>query len=80
MGRCFARAALIAGISLVELHSPNGQRIEINPSQVSSVRQPVDIGGHQWGKGTHCILVMGNGGFIAVTERCEDVRSKLQAN
>lgn len=69
---------LIAGIALVELHTPNGRLIEINPAEVSSLRTPLDIGGHHHlAPGTHCVIVMSNGGFIAVAEDCADVERKL---
>lgn len=64
-------------MTLVELHGPTGQRLELNPAEVSSLREPIDIKGH-WARGTHCIVVMANGGFIAVTEDCDTVKQKLQ--
>lgn len=66
-------------IALVELHGPSGQPLEINPNEVSSVRQPLDPlhPRQHWAKGTHCILVMGNGGMNAVAEDCATVMQKL---
>jgi len=66
----------IAAVALVELHAPSGQVIAINPSQVSSLRAPLDVSGH-WGKGTRCVVVMSNGGFNAVVEDCATVERML---
>jgi len=64
-------------LALIELHGPTGQLLEINPAAVSSVRQPIDVSGH-WAKGTRCILVMTNGGYISVSEDCPTVVDKLK--
>lgn len=70
---------LCAGLVLVlvELHGPSGQIVEINPAEVSSVRQPLDVRGH-WMQGTKCIIVMSNGGYIATSEDCPTVTQKLK--
>lgn len=76
------RLASLLAISLVELHGPTGQLIEINPAEVSSLRTPLDsnftTSQRHWAKGAHCIIVMSNGGFIAVAEECATVRDKLK--
>jgi len=68
---------LIFALTLVEFHAPSGQRVEINPAEVSSLREPIDIKGH-WGKGTHCVIVMTNGRFNGVAESCAVAEQKLQ--
>jgi len=68
---------LILALVLVEFHGPSGQRLEINPAEVSSLREPIDIRGHL-APGTHCVIVMGNGGLIAVAEDCAAAEQKLQ--
>jgi uncharacterized protein YlzI (FlbEa/FlbD family) len=68
----------LAGITLVELHAPNGHPVEINPAEVSSLREPVDEATHHWFPGTRCIIVMSNGRFYAVAENCEAVKEKLE--
>jgi hypothetical protein len=65
-------------LTLIELHGPTGQVLEINPALVSSLRQPIDTQRQHWGQGTHCVVVMSNGGFIAVAEDCPTVLDKLQ--
>jgi hypothetical protein len=70
---------LLAAITLVELHGPTGQRIEINAAEISSLREPADISRdhYHWAKGTRCIIVMSNGRYIAVVEDCMTVAEKL---
>jgi len=72
--------ALILALVFVELHGPTGQVLEINPAEVSSLREPLDesVGRHHWGRGTHCVVVMANGGFNAVAEDCATVLKKLE--
>jgi hypothetical protein len=66
-------------VVLIELTLPTGKHhIEINPAEISSVRQPADVNGH-WAKGTNCIIVMTNGRFNAVIETCETVLMKIGA-
>jgi hypothetical protein len=67
-----------AGVTLVELHAPGGQPLEINPTAVSSVRAPIDFHRH-WGRGTQCVLVMTNGRVNAVIEDCATVMHRLQS-
>jgi hypothetical protein len=63
----------------VELHGPTGQVLEINPAEVSSLRQPLDaaLGHRHWTAGTKCIVVMTNGGVVAVAEDCPTVVQKM---
>lgn len=74
MGLC----ALLALVFL-ELHGPTGQVLELNPAEISSLREPLDLtlGHRHWVKGTNCVVVMTNGGFIGVTEDCSTVVHKL---
>jgi hypothetical protein len=62
-------------LSLIALHAPNGQLIEINPDHVSSLRSISDLAvkGKHFPPATHCIIVMTNGNFNAVAETCEQV-------
>jgi hypothetical protein len=69
----------IAFVALVGLHTPNGHVFEINPAEISSAREPLDLGrGRHWADGTHCVLVMTNGRFNAVAETCAEVESKME--
>jgi hypothetical protein len=62
---------LMAGLSLIMLHGPGGQYLEINSEQISSVRIPRS--NDHFPKGTRCILTMTNGKLNAVMETCEMV-------
>ena len=69
----------IAFVALVGLHTPNGHVFEINPAEISSAREPRDVGGGQhWANGTHCVLIMTNGRFNAVAETCVEVESMIE--
>jgi len=52
--------------------------LEVNPAEISSLRQPLDIANHHWARGTKCIVVMTNGTFIATSEDCPTVVNKVQ--
>jgi len=71
------KLAILAAVVLVELHGPNGQPLDINPAEVSSLRPPADALG-RWAKGTRCVVVMSNGRFNAVAEDCETAVQKLE--
>ena len=71
-------ASLVSiGVTLVELHGPGGQVLIVNPAEVSSLRQPLDIHQQHWPRGTHCIVVMANAGSLAVSEDCHTVQHLL---
>jgi hypothetical protein len=63
-------------ISLIELHGPNGQRVEVNPAQVSSVRVPRIV--DHFAPGTKCVVFMTDGKFATVTDDCDSVEKKLE--
>jgi hypothetical protein len=69
---------LIAAYALVELHGPTGQRIFVNPTMITTIREPLETG--HFAKGTHCLVYLSNRNFIAVREHCDIVRIKLQDN
>ena len=68
---------VVAVISLIQLTAPTGRQVYINPSEISSIREPVDVAGH-WPSGVKCVVLMGNGRFNAVAEGCDEVRRKLR--
>jgi hypothetical protein len=71
------RAAVLA-LTLVELHSPLGGHVFVNPAEVVTVREPRAGSEGHFARGTHCLLIMANGNLFGVTERCDEVRQKLQ--
>jgi hypothetical protein len=68
--RAWASAVVTAGVALVELHTPAGTTVDINPAEVSSLRQPLELQSQHWARGTRCVIVMSNSRYIAVTEDC----------
>jgi hypothetical protein len=66
---------ILVALLLVHLIGPGGQRIDVNPARVTSVREPIGTG--HWTKGTNCVLVMSNNRVIALREECATVRVKL---
>lgn len=66
-----------AQLSFVELHGPDRQIIFVNPQEVTSIREPRNYPGH-FAKGTRCLLFVSNGNFIAVTDPCDFVRTRLE--
>jgi len=61
-------------VVLITLHGPNGQEIDINPHEVSSVREPSAGAEGHFPKGTRCLVTMNNSRINAVIEDCETVR------
>jgi hypothetical protein len=65
-------------LHLLLVHAPDGQVIEINPHEISSIREPRNTEGQHWQKDVHCILSMTNGKFIAVVEDCNTVTERFE--
>jgi len=68
---------IIPIVMLITLHGPGGQELDINPHEVSSIREPAAPEGH-FPRGTRCIVIMSNSRINAVHEDCETVRSLLE--
>jgi hypothetical protein len=69
---------MLVAILLVQLTGPDGkQRIDINPAEVTSIREPSASAEGHFARGTKCIVVMTSGKFVAVHESCTKVRKKL---
>jgi len=75
--RFLPAAALLVGLTLIDLHGPGGQLIGINPEEVTSVREP--MAKDHFARGVRCLVYLSNGNFITVTETCITVRKKLIA-
>ena len=72
--------AIMFVLALVQFTGPTGQRIDVNPAEVSSIRDPAGMREGHWTKGTNCIIVTADGGFIAVKEDCTATRQKLKSD
>ena len=68
---------LWALLHLIQLHGPDGQTIDINPNEVSSLRAPRKTEDH-FPKGTACVVIMTNGRINLVVEDCETIRNEIE--
>ena len=67
-------------VVFLELHGPNGQIVEINPGEISSLRVPQAGSEHHFAKGTHCLVQMTNSNINAVVETCGAVLQMIEEN
>jgi len=68
----------IVAILFIELHAPDGQKIDINPAEVNTVREPREGAEGHFAKGVKCLVTMTDGKFIAVIEPCDAVVRYLE--
>jgi len=64
----------------LELHGPDGQTIDVNPDQITSLRMPQASAGDHFPKGTKCVIKMTNGSINAVVETCQSILQVLKEN
>ena len=62
----------------LSLHGPGGQEIDVNPLEITSVREPQEGSEGHFPKGTRCILKMTNGTSNFVVESCPEVRRLVE--
>ena len=67
---------LVTDIELAELHGPTGQRIYVNPAEVTSIIPPQKAG--HFAKGTQCVIYLSSRNFIPVGETCDEARKLLE--
>jgi hypothetical protein len=65
--------AELFALSLIALHGPGGHEIDINPNEVSSIRDTSIVTEGHFSKDIKCLLFMTNGKVIGVTESCKEV-------
>ena len=63
-------------LDLAHFTGPDGQLIEINPTEVVSVRAPGTIQAHVH-PDTRCLVFTSDGKFVGVKEECADVEQRL---
>jgi hypothetical protein len=66
---------VLLALALIQFTGPTGHRIDVNPAEVSSVREIAEP--KYWGPGVHCVLVMVGNKFIGVHETCAVARKAL---
>jgi len=65
----------LAAVVLIQVTGPDGQRIDLNPSQIVSLREP-RVSEHV-AAGTRCIIHTTGGKFIATVNECEEILRRL---
>jgi hypothetical protein len=63
-------------MALITLSGPDGQTIELNPAEVTTLRTPRGID-HQ-SREIHCIVFTADGKFIGVKQTCRSVEDLLR--
>ena len=64
-------------MALIQLTGPGGQHIEVNPAEVSSLREPRGVHSGHFAAGTRCIVIMANGNLISAGETCAEISQRL---
>jgi len=67
----------IVAIALVELHGLSGQKIDINPAEVVSVRKPRVTDQGYISKNVRCLITLADGKFVSIVDECDVVERKL---
>jgi hypothetical protein len=68
----------LAAVLFIIIHAPDGQEVQLNVSEISSIRRPGGSDGH-FAKGSKCILTMSNGKFYLSMETCGEVVKMIAA-
>ena len=70
-------AIVYAVVHLLIVHGPDNQMIELNATEISSIREPRKSEGH-FHKDVQCLIIMTNNNIVGVTETCQQVTDLLQ--
>jgi uncharacterized protein YlzI (FlbEa/FlbD family) len=62
---------------LILVHAPDGQEVQVNVAEISSIKKPREDAEEHFAEGTRCILTMTNGKFIFTTETCLEITKKI---
>jgi hypothetical protein len=60
------------------VHGPDNQEIEINPKEISSIREVRGADAGHFREGAKCLIIMTNGKFISTVENCRTVTDRVQ--
>lgn len=75
-----AMLRLAAVLYLIHVHGPDGkQEIEINVTEITSIRQPREKSADHFADGTNCLVYMTNGQFVSTHEPCLEIINKISA-
>lgn len=68
---------IMATLYLIRLHGLDGQEIDINPREITVMRERGQ--GQHLTKDAECAISLSDGKFVAVKETCAEVRQKIEA-
>lgn len=63
-------------VHLLQFTGPDGQRIEVNPAGIVSIRTPRKS--EHFAPGTHCIIFTSDNKWLTVVESCQEVNDRLE--
>jgi len=69
-------------VIFITLHAPNGDKIDINPDSITSMRDRAsqnDADGRLMAKGIECMINLSDGKYVSVVEHCDQVRGLIEA-
>jgi hypothetical protein len=72
-------AQIILSLHLLVLHGPNGQEIDVNPNEITSLREPRQGSDEHFAKGVRCLVRMTDGNINTVVEECRAIREMIEA-
>jgi hypothetical protein len=73
---------LSLAVVLISLHAPNGDKIDVNPDSITSMRDRAaqhDADESLVAKGIECMINLSDGKYVSVTEHCDKVRELIKA-
>lgn len=69
---------LAAAVSFVVVTTPGGLTVDLNPSEIISLRQPRDDEHKGTQKDVRCVIFTADGKFIAALEECLDIKQMIR--
>lgn len=69
---------ILLSVILLELTGPDKQMVEVNPSEITMIRQPRHDHREHFAPGTRCLIFTADGKYIAVIETCRQVNDMLK--
>lgn len=69
---------VLLAFKFLELTTPDGRAIEVNPSEIITLRHPRETSDRIVHEDTNCLLFTTDGKFVAVKETCKEVRDLIE--
>ena len=63
---------------LILLHAGDGQVVDVNPDQITSLRSPREKHDKLFPPNTECLIYLTDGKFVAVQEECSTVKKTIE--